>query len=213
MSILAGIEAKVASHTLCLQKTMLPAEMNCLETLKEFATHMGRHFVLKPPSKQKEGKNIAKDLNIAQCTLEKLIIKLLACKKSAVIHLENNVPKMEQATDLPSLDHNAKSQDLPSLLDLASLAVNGFDVVEEICNQYSSDFFFGQIFKEPKEFQNFEVKDGLIFLKEKDKLLLCIPRIITKGRSIKEIIISKAQFVLAHLGAATTIDYLRSHVW
>ena len=42
---------------------------------------------------------------------------------------------------------------------------------------------------------------------------MCIPKALIKGRSIREIIISEAHSMLAHLGASKTIHYLRDYVW
>lgn len=53
----------------------------------------------------------------------------------------------------------------------------------------------------------------LIYLKEAKRRLLCIPKVLVRGRSAREIIISEAHSLLAHLGAAKTLDYLWDHVW
>ena len=72
---------------------------------------------------------------------------------------------------------------------------------------------FNLIIDKPKEFQNFDVEDGLIYMKEAGRRLLCIPKILVNNRSIREIIIAEAHSMLAHLGASKTLSYLRDHVW
>jgi len=56
------------------------------------------------------------------------------------------------------------------------------------------------------------MKDGLFYL-QKDKLLLCIPKIIIQNQSAREIIIDEGHSLVAHLGASKTLDYLHDHVW
>ncbi len=65
----------------------------------------------------------------------------------------------------------------------------------------------------PKEFKNFSIENGLIYLKENGITRLCIPNIIVQGRNAREIVITEAHSLLAHLGPAKTLSYLRSHVW
>ncbi|KAF8808245.1 hypothetical protein BYT27DRAFT_7020893, partial [Phlegmacium glaucopus] len=79
---------------------------------------------------------------------------------------------------------------------------------------YSLDPAFQSILKRPNDFRNFEVKDDIVFLKiSAEKQVLCIPKILVQGRSVREIVISEAHSMLAHLGANKTLDYLRDHVW
>ncbi|KAJ3979206.1 hypothetical protein F5890DRAFT_1396608, partial [Lentinula detonsa] len=60
-----------------------------------------------------------------------------------------------------------------------------------------------------KDFRNFEIQDGYIYVKLKDRKLLCIPRVLTEGRSVREIIIDEAHCLLAHLSSKKTLAYLR----
>jgi len=43
--------------------------------------------------------------------------------------------------------------------------------------------------------------------------VLCIPKVIIKGRSAREIVILEAHSMLAHLGASKMLNYLRDQVW
>lgn len=79
---------------------------------------------------------------------------------------------------------------------------------------YVNDTTFAKILEEPKHFKNFKIHEGLIYLLDKDRELLCIPdKAIVEGRTIREIVISEAHSLLAHLGPAKTVSYLRDHVW
>ena len=72
---------------------------------------------------------------------------------------------------------------------------------------------FKSILERPKDFRNFEVNEQLIYLKDSEKRVLCIPKVVIQGHSVREIVILEAHSILAHLGASKTIDYLRDHVW
>jgi len=75
------------------------------------------------------------------------------------------------------------------------------------------DSLFQDILEHPKQYQNFEEEDGLLFMNTHYRRLLCIPKTFVKGRSICEIVISKAHSLLVHLGATKTLAYLRDNVW
>ena len=89
----------------------------------------------------------------------------------------------------------------------------GLDIWSELRGRYHEDPFFRAILQKPKGFRNFKSKDRLIYLKENDKTVLCIPKVVIKGRSAREVVIAKAHSMLAHLGANKTIGYLRDHTW
>jgi hypothetical protein len=73
------------------------------------------------------------------------------------------------------------------------------ELIAGMRNQYHQDPFFQWIMDSPKDYQNFEVNDGLIRIRLKEKILLCIPDIQIKEHTIQEIIISQAHSLLAHL--------------
>ena len=89
----------------------------------------------------------------------------------------------------------------------------GIDLLAELRGKYAEDQFFQVILDRPKEFRNFEIDNELVYLKENDTRVLCVPKVLVQGRSAREIIISEAHSMLAHLGANKTLDYLRDHVW
>ena len=89
----------------------------------------------------------------------------------------------------------------------------GIDILSELCGKYQGDPIFRAILEKPSDFRNFEVKNNLIYLKEQDRRVLCIPKALVQGRNVREIVISEAHSMLAHLGSSKTLDYLRDHVW
>ena len=72
---------------------------------------------------------------------------------------------------------------------------------------------FQAILDKPNEFRKFEVNNQLIYIKDKDRQVLCVPKVLIQGRSARELVISEAHSMLAHLGARKTLDYLRDNVW
>ena len=100
-----------------------------------------------------------------------------------------------------------------SLLNMVTHSLEGLDLLAELRCKYKQDSVFQPIMAKPNEYRNFEVDGRLIYLKIADRRVLCIPKVVIKGRSAREIVISEAHSMLAHLGANKTLDYLRDHVW
>jgi len=100
-----------------------------------------------------------------------------------------------------------------SLLTVISQSEQGLDLAVELQGQYKNDQFFKKIIENPTQFRNFMIEDGLMYLRSEGKKLLCIPKITIKGSSAREIVISEAHSLLAHLGTHKTLAYLRDHVW
>jgi len=212
--ILAGLEARAAVQKSSRKPRAKPlgAETGRPETGREFAARMRDHFVLRGPRERKEGGNSTQttsaDPNPAKGLLSKLKIKLPA-RKTPNASVESRVPDME--SDLaPNVGND---RDVPRLVDFVSSSNEGIDILKELTGKYINDPFFEKIIKKPNEFRNFEVENELVYLKEKESRVLCIPKVIIKGRSAREIVISEAHSMLAHLGASKTLDYLRDQVW
>jgi transposase InsO family protein len=95
---------------------------------------------------------------------------------------------------------------------LGDLAMD--DLCELLRNNYASDSFFASIIKNPTHFRNFEFVDGVIYLHHHARRLLCIPAsVMYKGQSLREILISEAHSLLAHLGPLKTVTYMQDHLW
>ncbi|KAF9502213.1 hypothetical protein BDN71DRAFT_1375493, partial [Pleurotus eryngii] len=62
-------------------------------------------------------------------------------------------------------------------------------------------------------YKNFVYDDGLVYLVEGGRNLLCIPDAIIAGRKAKEVVIDEGHSLLAHLGPKKTLAYLREFVW
>jgi len=115
--------------------------------------------------------------------------------------------------DLPNKEGDValnigNDRDVPKLVDFVSSSNEGIDLLKELTGKYINDPFYERIIKKPNEFCNFEVENGLVYLIDKESKVLCIPKVIIRGHSAREIIISEAHSMLAHLGASKTLDYL-----
>ncbi|KAF7375484.1 DNA/RNA polymerase [Mycena sanguinolenta] len=101
----------------------------------------------------------------------------------------------------------------PKLVDIISEGDPSMDLPSCLKNRYSEDAFFKNILENPTHYKNFECKDGLIFLKEHTSRFLCIPDVLIGKRSAREIVITHAHSILAHLGPRKTMYYLKDNVW
>ena len=90
---------------------------------------------------------------------------------------------------------------------------DGIDLMSVLKNKYGQDLFFKTILENPKHYRNFEVNEGLVYLKTNGEKVLCIPKILVEGWNVCEIVIEEAHSVLAHLGTTKTLMYLREYVW
>ncbi|EJF55352.1 hypothetical protein DICSQDRAFT_11456, partial [Dichomitus squalens LYAD-421 SS1] len=119
-----------------------------------------------------------------------------------------SLPLTEPST---SAEHPERSE--AQLLDHIASSRDGIHLEGALRGRYSEDAFFALIVKNPRQYKNFRILDGIVFLRERGRELLCIPHIIVNGRSAREIVISHAHSLLAHLGPRKTADLLRDHVW
>jgi hypothetical protein len=87
------------------------------------------------------------------------------------------------------------------------------EILDGLKGKYSGDDFFSKLLEKLENYCNFEQQNGLIVLRMDGKQLLCIPDIEIEGRNVREIIITHAHSMLAHLGAKKTLYYLRDNVW
>jgi hypothetical protein len=114
-------------------------------------------------------------------------------------------PEVTQDEELPKLD--------TSLLGVVSGGQDSIDLPSVLRNRYGQDLFFKTILENPKHYRNFEVNEGLVYLRVNSGKVLCIPKILVESWNVREIIIEEAHSVLAHLGTTKTLTYLREHVW
>lgn len=121
--------------------------------------------------------------------------------------------KTNQQSPLEAGSTNEPGEDTPNVTRFPAVYPDEDELIVGIRHQYSRDPFFRRILDSPTEYRNFQVDEGLIHLCLKDKTLLCVPDVKIRERTVREIVISQAHSLLAHLGASKTLTYLRDHVW
>ena len=95
---------------------------------------------------------------------------------------DDHLPEME-APEI-EITEASTSEIGNTLTDVVLNSSMGIDLFKELKGRYQEDHIFKSIIDKPKEFQNFEIEDNLIYMKENRKKLLCIPKIIVNGRNI-----------------------------
>ena len=88
-----------------------------------------------------------------------------------------------------------------------------FDLAKTLRPAYTHNTFFRIVIDNTADYCNFKLTDGLLYLKDQDKRLLCIPAVTVNNRSLRELIIAEAHSLLAHLGARKTLHYIRENTW
>ena len=208
--VLAGIEAQMATR----RGTRLRRPTEKARAAQDSSSDEV-DSVVSPPTQRKEGGIMAKTPK-DDISYKEVIDRRTLANKDVVI--EQPVEPAEQPIDVvveqpvEPIEQPIEQIDNPgrALLTKDSL---GIDLQSELQGKYTEDPFFQRILEKPKEFRNFECKEQLVYLKENDKRLLCIPKALIQGRSAREIVISEAHSMLAHLGSNKTLDYLREWVW
>lgn len=204
MVLLSGIDAVVATHKSSgPNRTELGAESGRPETAREFAHRMKDRFVLcGPQDRTKGGKE--KDTTSSQQSPD-----IATNTDNVQTDLDGHADQ-----DRTQIDNQSNTK-IDAEASLVTVIENdaGIDLVKELKGNYKDDPLFKTILDNPKEFRNFEIKDSLIYIKMNERKLLCIPKMMINGRNIREIIISEAHSLLAHLGPSKTANYLRDHVW
>jgi hypothetical protein len=217
MLLLAGMDAVVATH----RKRRSDTATGRPESSGEFARHMKDKFVLRCPQKRTEGGNrtTTHEPNVAtpdNATINATVNRNFDVDRTDAGTTEANTDQIMEAfqKEVQITETNIAPEPNPdaSLVNMLE-SDNGIDLLRELKGKYQDDPTFKSIIEKPKEFRNFEVKNDLIYLKQDEKSLLCVPKIIINGRNVHEIIISEAHSILAHLGANKTLNYLWDHIW
>ena len=192
LPVLAGIEARVATRRGTRdRRPSQKAVMGAIETPRKFTGRVKSRFVPmgpRTPGEPTEGGSTAKN-NASR-------------------------PTPQPETTMASSSRTETST-VPekSLLNMVSQSLQGLDLMAELRGKFEQDPAFQPMITRPNDFRNFEVIDQLVYLKQREKKVLCIPKITIQGHNAREVVISEAHSMLAHLGANKTLDYLRDHFW
>ena len=192
--VLAGVEARIATRrgTRIRRPTEKAAAGQMASDLEDL-----EDFVVKRPVQRKEGRTTPTAQPDAQSTYE-----------APPDPQTSNTNVAEEV-----VEDDLNSSDLDSAGSLLARGRMDIDMRSELQGRYGEDPFFQKILDKPKEFRNFEYKEQIIYLKRDDRRVLCIPKVLINGRSAREMVISEAHSMLAHLGSSKTLDYLKDYVW
>ena len=122
-----------------------------------------------------------------------------------------------EADRLATKDRESRELDLPEVSPNLTYLVNqseqGFSLPGCLRGQYENDDFFAPIVKNPIGYNHFALDDGLLYHKTDGRRVLCVPDVEISGRKVREMLITHAHSILAHLGSEKTLNYLRENVW
>ncbi|EJF58311.1 hypothetical protein DICSQDRAFT_67393, partial [Dichomitus squalens LYAD-421 SS1] len=188
------------------EKLSTPApETGRPETSKEFAARIKRVVLHPPRAERQEGAG-------AQLTSPSTPSTKTATKSAEQADGTPPSPTpQDSSTPAQPAKHAERSE--AQLLDHIASSQDGIHLEGALHNRYAEDAFFAPIVKNPHQYKNFRVSDGLVFLRERGRELLCIPHVLVNGHNAREIVISHAHSLLAHLGPKKTADLLCDHVW
>jgi hypothetical protein len=78
-------------------------------------------------------------------------------------------------------------------------------LIEAIKQGYHTDPLFSKIQKVPDQHKAFEVKDGLIWTKNRNReVVLCVPRVVVGTRTARGLILEQGHEVIGHFGPQRT---------
>jgi hypothetical protein len=185
-----------------------PAETGHPETSKEFAKRIKR-VVLNLPEQQPEGTSSGEGEAPVGANPES--------PSSAASPLPPPAASRsnQAATTGSSLPQEWCSIDAPNSSALLDTLAPSADLTFADCirGKARDDKFFARMIDTPQDFKNFSVTNGLVYLTDRGRLLLCVPDCRISARSAREIVIEHAHSLLAHLGSARTLAHLRNIVW
>jgi hypothetical protein len=187
------------------RKPVAPAESGRPETAKEFSKRIKR--VVLRVGERPEGGSTGRAESSAHAEANQNTATLPPMLPVAPNH------SIEDATIRPTSPPMPSLAPAPPESLLAVIAADGLDLLDSIRGLYSGDKTFTSIMTDVKQFKNFAVDDGLVYIKDGGRKCLCIPNGCIAERSVREIIISHAHSILAHLGPTKTTAYLRDQVW
>ena len=193
LPILAGLEARVATRK--SSRVRKPTEKAAAAL--EQPGHGSEVFVRQKPAQRKEGRKVTHHNLDNTETVDTPDDNTEHTRDSQSEEtIVNNDGTAEGQRDTAEPDEAEINRQM--------LTRDGWDIdiTAELKGRYVEDPFFRVVLEKPKKFRNFELNEGLIYLKENDRRVLCIPKLLVQGRNAREIIISEAHSMLAHLGAS-----------
>ncbi|QRV79630.1 Transposon Ty3-I Gag-Pol polyprotein [Ceratobasidium sp. AG-Ba] len=85
--------------------------------------------------------------------------------------------------------------------------------LDGIKDKYSGDNLLAKVVRNPSQFKNFGVSDGLIYIKQNSGKAICVPDVEINGRRAREEAIKSTHEMLRHAGSRKTLYAMRGRVW
>jgi hypothetical protein len=191
-----------------------PAETGRPETAKEFSKRI-KKVTLRLPGERQEGGSIDK------LALDPRCAEPLGSTADPQAYTEPELDLPTWPTEASGTEEDAEASRVteieavvsPDLIEVLSEYDGAHNFPSCLKGKFEEDSFFKNILSNPSQFKNFECEDGIVYLKEFGTRLLCIPDCMIGKRKAREIVITRAHSILAHLGPAKTTAYLRGTVW
>ncbi|OCH88441.1 hypothetical protein OBBRIDRAFT_734497, partial [Obba rivulosa] len=206
-----------ASRPRGARQPVAPPETGRPETAREFSKRIWRVVLRGPCAERQEGERVMSTLPEThdERQVERGASELRdvpgPSRREHADSVDQRPMSMLETTIADVVPPHAALDD--RIIDLLASEAPPEGVSAALRGRYSEDPFFREILEKPKQFKNFTTHDGLVYLKDKQRDLLCIPRALWEGRSLREVVILHAHTLLAHLGAYKTLSLLRDHVW
>ncbi|KAG8720806.1 hypothetical protein FRC09_008934 [Ceratobasidium sp. 395] len=86
-------------------------------------------------------------------------------------------------------------------------------LLDQIGDTYQSDTLMSKVYENPSHYNNFEIIDGIMYIKEKRGLAVCVPKDSAKGENLRELVIRESHELLKHAGSRKTLYAMRGRVW
>ena len=117
----------------------------------------------------------------------------------------HNIPEEQEISDEDTIIYIAGSNGKPLLALIENQVIRKF---------YQQDKIYSKILENPKAHAKFEIKEGLILMKNNlSQYVICIsPKAIHKGKQLIKIIIDHAHNIIGHFGQFETSVRYRSPI-
>ncbi|KAG8699915.1 hypothetical protein FRC08_005038 [Ceratobasidium sp. 394] len=125
---------------------------------------------------------------------------------------EQAQPKPTEKEDIPVEPHKGKHAEIEPETTLTE-CITEFVMPESLAGRYKEDQSLRHIAEHISEHRNFELRDDVLYIRNHGEILLCVPDVKIGDRSVREVVITHAHSILAHLGAKKTLMWLRTQVW
>ena len=184
LPVLAGIEAQVATRR--SSRTRRPSQKAVMAADNSTAERVINSPTVKTASGSSNNKLPAQKKSRSVHT--GLRDPAAATEGGSMTQIREETPETTEGThelEPENSNHQPASEITTegTLLDVVSQSLQGMDLLAELRGKFELDPAFQSILNRPKDFRNFEVIDQIIYLKDSEKRVLCIPKVLILGNT------------------------------